>query len=570
MMQYVALSLLLFVSQAFSKKVAVIGGGISGTFFTKYLVDYDKPCLLQDIVIFDPLPLGEPTTGQASADEQGSRVASIKLEEDGSVVEIGASVFYDGFRLVTQMIKADPKLQIGDAFNTGKSPRLDPRLQSGLGVYNGDGDWKFLTNKGPSIWSLFKMAWRYNVDLYKVWTATSTVERSLYIVHQLLESQHYSTFFANAEAMWDSVGLVKPAYHSFDEFLDALGVSRGVDSFPWWRKMLPYQGSLREELLTAINLCNYNQGTSAVNGLVGLGSFVSAKVRLLSVMGGNQQVIKSAFSQAQKSVSEHCKAKKGIVRHSQDRVTTLVGDDELIELFSETKSLGMFDAVILAAPIHSCRINFLVKSQKDSSVLQPMPFRMVNVDDHIVGELPPEPKPLPDFATRPYTQVITTVITNAQLDGAYFGMSNYGLPKGIYMTEHGKSREHNITAISQITPDGAYKIFSSEKLTGEVLSKLFGGSYTVAFEKTWGWPHGGATPDYRGDGQTIDYLLFDSGLGIKGHSDGSALYYPNAIETSMACMELSAIGAKSVAKLVAERLKLVLPITGTDGRNDEL
>jgi Prenylcysteine lyase len=35
------------------------------------------------------------------------------------------------------------------------------------------------------------------------------------------------------------------------------------------------------------------------------------------------------------------------------------------------------------------------------------------------------------------------------------------------------------------------------------------------------------------------------------------LYYVNAIEGAMACMELSAIGAKSVAKLVAKRLGLI-------------
>lgn len=53
---------------------------------------------------------------------------------------------------------------------------------------------------------------------------------------------------------------------------------------------------------------------------------------------------------------------------------------------------------------------------------------------------------------------------------------------------------------------------------------------------------------------SMDYLLFDAGVGLKGtKQEGSALYYVNAIEGSMACMELSAIGAKSVAKLVARR-----------------
>ena len=116
-------------------KVAIIGGGISGTFTAKYLAEYDanhqsssndddsRDCLLDEIVVYDvsPPPPGfkndddndndgistnsnkeQSSTStkklQSSSEPrpsnfQGSRVSSIKLQ-DGSVVELGASIIY--------------------------------------------------------------------------------------------------------------------------------------------------------------------------------------------------------------------------------------------------------------------------------------------------------------------------------------------------------------------------------------------------------------------------------------------------------------------------------------------
>ena len=86
----------------------------------------------------------------------------------------------------------------------------------------------------------------------------------------------------------------------------------------------------------------------------------------------------------------------------------------------------------------------------------------------------------------------------------------------------------------------------------------------------WGGPHGGATPDYRGEGNSVQYLLYDGASGLEGHTRSGGLYYPNAIESALACMEASAIGAKSVAKLVAKRLGLVVPTKEGSKKGDEL
>ena len=156
-------TLVLPLSNAY--KVAIIGGGISGTFTAKYLAEYDvnhqsssngsgRDCLLDEIVVYDvsPPPTGftndednddrsttdsnedteEPTTKKLQlsseprpSNYQGSRVSSIKLQ-DGSVVELGASIIYNGNKLVVDMIDNDPdRLK---RINTCKLPYLSTRL----------------------------------------------------------------------------------------------------------------------------------------------------------------------------------------------------------------------------------------------------------------------------------------------------------------------------------------------------------------------------------------------------------------------------------------------------------
>jgi len=57
---------------------------------------------------------------------------------------------------------------------------------------------------------------------------------------------------------------------------------------------------------------------------------------------------------------------------------------------------------------------------------------------------------------------------------------------------------------------------------------------------------------------------------MQGHTNKGVLYYPNAIETALACMEASAIGAKSVAKLIARRFNLLTPLIDTKHDGNEL
>ena len=124
------LALLLLHHPSNAYKIAIIGGGISGTFSAKYLAEYDvnhrstpgdtRDCLLDEIDVYDvsPPPFADTHAEKISEDGvqmqsssadprptnyQGSRVSSITLQ-DGSVVELGASIIYEGNRLVIDMM----------------------------------------------------------------------------------------------------------------------------------------------------------------------------------------------------------------------------------------------------------------------------------------------------------------------------------------------------------------------------------------------------------------------------------------------------------------------------------
>merc|ERR1711862_915526 len=114
--------------------------------------------------------------------------------------------------------------------------------------------------------------------------------------------------------------------------------------------------------------------------------------------------------------------------------------------------------------------------------------------------------------------------------------------------------------------------FTSKKPTIDYLKKLFGKNVILEYMKSWGGKYGGATPDYYHQSftninnttstnsnsdvtasTTLPFLLYDCQRKYKG----PGLYYVNSIEASAAAIEISAIGAKIVSKLVSYRLGII-------------
>ena len=312
--------------------------------------------------------------------------------------------------------------------------------------------------------------------------------------------------------------------------------------------------------------------------MAGLVNFVASKGDLFAVKGGNHKLVQSAFNQAKSNYAKTCSSDSdGKVVHVPKRIKTVVSDFDTkgMELFdTDGKRLGEYDIVIIAAPLQFSDISFMTRgSMFDTNVLHPMPLNgMVdsndedlNANDH--GHKAAFPSgSLPDSAFRPYTQVVTTVVSNAKLNKSYFTIDDKIAPRSILFTVKGRE-ESGLSSIGQISI-GVYKVFSSEELTKDKLSSIFGNDVKVEYVKVWGGngnnKNGGATPDFNGGGDSsfsTQFLLYDGGHGVGSFDEnGSALYYVNSMESAVSAIEISAIGALAVSKLVAQRLNLVQPI----------
>lgn len=550
----------LLVHESSSIRIGVIGGGISGSFVSKYLVDYDEDCALDELTIFDPNPLGEIMTKEKASDPnwQGSRVGTYQLD-DGRIVELGASVLTDQFKYIIEMAEGG-NLTVGEPFTTG-SKEGDEGKRDGMAIYSGNGD-VILNTANTTSSTLYDLIWRYNLDLLKIFRMTTKVIQQFDMLQEMLRESDRN-FFESPMEMWQEVSLYSFTQMSLDELCDYLWVPKEL---PWWRRLAPKQGSLRSELLESLMLVNFNQDNSQINAVTGLGSFSSTShSKLHSIVGGNAQLISSAFDQAKSNRETKCRDKPNVVSHSQQQIETVVGSLDGFEVYAADGSMvGEYDIMVLAAPLSMARVEFLVKSHMDESVLQPMPLGGLvenpdeaSIPDDHEGHIP-LPHHLSKAATRTYTQVVTTLVRYAELQVDYFSIDPEHTPRGVFTTRKGKAEEYNVTAISQISPkDSVYKVFSSQSLSLDVLQLFFGPSVEVEYEKIWGGVHGGATPDYQGKGDTTEFLLYDGATGFSGHTNTAALYYPNAMELTFACIELSAMGAKAVAKLIAKRLEWV-------------
>lgn len=305
------------------KKIAIIGGGISGTFAAKYLSDYDSNCLLDSITIYEPYSIissyksGEeihkealdveddnlvkdsknnghsmviPQPLQSSIQEeqllqQGSRVSSIKLSNhngDETIVELGASIIFSGNKLAVEMLEHDDslvKVKPLSSESSSKSPEYDNRskMNEGLGIFDGypknvDDDvitsWPLLTSNMTKEETKKMLLWRYNLDLYKINKATDEALESFSSIYDILKSNHISSFdYESPNDIWEKVGLRHAASVSLDKLLDEIGVSNYIS---WWRRwFLSNQGLLREEFLTAMNICNNNKDNAQMTGKYG-------------------------------------------------------------------------------------------------------------------------------------------------------------------------------------------------------------------------------------------------------------------------------------------------------------
>jgi prenylcysteine oxidase/farnesylcysteine lyase len=309
-------------------KIAIIGGGISGSFVTKYLTDYDNTSCSLDITIYDPYHTGiiddsieneneNENENESIQNQQGSRVSSYTLK-DGTVVERGASIIFSGNKLVNDMIDSSGTTSTSSSNNidSNKLKRIKPHGSDagsgGMAIYNGSsGDGSgtsssngerfpiMFTNNMTSNEKTSILLWRYNIDLYKINSATDkTIELFNRIYTELLLNDNENDdndnddnnddnndnadddvykYLNSPNYIWKYIGLYDIANISFNEYLiKTLGVSN--KSILWYiRKYLfeslfsltgigTNQGLVSNELYEPMNICNNNQINKQITG----------------------------------------------------------------------------------------------------------------------------------------------------------------------------------------------------------------------------------------------------------------------------------------------------------------
>lgn len=641
-------------------RIAIIGGGLTGTFVAKYLTDLEKDCSIQSLTIFDPHPIlgdilvvpdGTVSNLSASTDypPSGSHLLSYRLEDNkkndknGQVFEVGTSILSERyFPLVTAMVKSDRRnqLQVQRPIELGGTTEHNTMNDSiKILVHNGKGNIAFQVNIDNTTTTTTTMSravqysfmWRYNLDLYIVSRLASKLSIRLRQIHEVLVNPLRATHNNNDDptttadvvpvpyqspmTLWDQVGLHGFLYKSLDDICDRYLVR--TDMSFWQRYVIPGQGLFRQEVLNPVCMVTYHQNTTQVNAVAGLFAYLVSTDfdSAYSIVGGNTQLVASAWDQARDVHTSNCPdnnddgedrvnstSRTTALSHVSKRISTVVGNS--IEGFvlydNEGTVIGNYDIVILAVPLSIAKIDFLIKSHIDETVLQPMPLGglIVNSEDpHAVSSLAkdheghsPLPRQLPNAVTRPYVKATTTIVRKAVLQQEYWfpesGNTTTTIQKmmdgmkqqrwQIYMTAEGMVDEYNITAIHQLSTLPAnvdegctYKIISSQALSLDALRKLFGPNVVIEFE----YRSDTASPDYRGgkDGTaSTEFLIYDGATGFHGHTRAGALYYPRAMELTVSNVETQAMGAKAVANLIAQRLGWFDTYKARFGVGDEL
>ncbi|EJK70915.1 hypothetical protein THAOC_07687 [Thalassiosira oceanica] len=591
-------------------------------------------CALDEIVVFDvsPPPGSDPEAAggpliRSSSDprpptRQGPRVASVTLA-DGSTVELGASIVYGGNRLVVEMMDGDPEnLERGEPMNTGKRDPEDGSEEepSGLGIYDGEGRWAldtaslfpYLPRPLRRIAVPLYTLWRYNLDYLRLRRAVADAVASFEHIYAMLnDTSSDVTYFPGPAEMWEAVGLDGPSRVSYGDLLDALGVSRCDGPRLPGAGMPPGRapGGHDDQHVRAGPGRDERPRRAGVSRARGGGALQRRR--------GEPQA--DGVGQARRSYDgSDCGPDGGggdRVRWHTATVGSVVGTEDTLDVYSEDGDLlGQFDAVILATPLQQARIDFLVESPGglDGSVLHPMPLAGLhpNLDPDDDGErggeggggegrrsesnehgrrlfAPPSPRrdrPLRRLRRhhRRQQRHVQRVAPRPSPAGPW--------PRTILVTARGRDLEGISTLTILSKARGLVKTFSTRELGLEKRTELFGPDHVVEYEQAWGGRdsgrHGGSVPSFAGGrprDDSMPYLLYDGGshwgrAGGDGDSGsprrrhaGPALYYANAVEGSAAAIEISAIGARSVAKLLARRLGMIGPGSGGGGEGrDEL
>lgn len=415
------------------------------------------------------------------------------VEIDGQVIELGASIAYAENLYVAEMAEA-AGLPVGPPSKA--SPDGLTALFDGERFVFKESRWKLLT--------LIRMLWHY---AFAPWRYRSFATTAAHRFARVYELQGNGTAFTRPHDLLRALDLFNLTQITMKQYIvDEIGV----------------YGRFASEYVAAAGKVNYNQGNLDLNGMAGMISLIPATdPRLFRVQQGNQNLATGVMRLVNASVFLNTIV-TGIAKKEDGMYTlelecsssggggvSVSATGPVCDRTCCPSTPEAYDAVIIAAPLHSSGIEFS------------------GID-------------LPVIPARKYQPTVVTIVKGT-VRPTFFGLDPGVMPyDSVLLTERGAAAVpfSSLSKVGRGKGTGAiYKLFSTAPMPHAWLSILFNADYEVLVNKTWA-----AYPAYDAPENFPPFQL-DQGL-----------CYSNAWENAASAMETAAVGGRNCALLAAQYL----------------
>jgi len=265
------------------------------------------------------------------------------------------------------------------------------------------------------------------------------------------------------------------------------------------------------EIIESAPRVNYAQDVDSIHGLETACSLAANTAT--SVRGGNWQIFEQFVERSGAQIFLKTEV-AGIEWHS-DHTWTIVAEAERRD----------YDAVVIAAPYHTSHISLPTDL---SSLIPPQPYIHLHVT--LLTTTAPTPNPV-YFGYKPGYKVPTTILTS--LDGVRRGGKAPEFLSLSYLgqVKFAKDEPHD----GRETGERVVKIFSMERISDDWLAAMFQNQVGWVLRKEWdAYPVLPPTTKFPP-------IKLDDGL-----------YYVNAFEPFISCMETEILASRNVADLLLQ------------------
>ncbi|KAI9249711.1 Prenylcysteine lyase-domain-containing protein [Phascolomyces articulosus] len=470
------------------KHVAIIGGGAAGTSAAYWLNNaFPKDKGSNRIKV--------STTIYERSNYLGGRSTIVPIKDDPSLgfIELGASIFIErNYNLMnaTERFGLERKRMVGENHQNNK----------GLGIWNGK---EFIFEEsGNDYWDAAKILWRYGYSAIKFKNhLTSIIDR----------------FIDGVYRNDDDI----PVFHNVGEALEQFGLECLVNetAADYLVQRHGFSEKFVQEIIQTASRANYGQD---VDSLHAFGALVSmAASGSWSTKGGNIKI----FEEFAKRSGATVKLESTVTEIQNITIYDEAGNPEERYIVITDDSMDVYDAVLIAAPLHSVNINF--------------PFSTISP------------------AYRKFHTVHVTMIAGVP-DPSYFGRIEKTVPTmivstGAPLTDHFDQSEQPFTTFAihkylEDTGESVVKMFSSKPMTDEQLDQLFHNrSWTL--RKEWeAFPKlSPITSSEEDEWPSMVLNGFDQGKNENG------MLYINAFESCISTMETETVASKNAVRYLREQ-----------------